>query len=52
MTAGEDDSERAARFDLAHLPEDYYVDPYPCYRALREHAPVKQMRDGSWFLTR
>jgi len=50
--AAADDRERAARFDLAHLPEDYYVDPYPYYRALREHAPVKQMPDGSWFLTR
>jgi len=42
----------AARFDLAHLPPDFFVNPYPCYRALREHAPVKQMPDGSWFLTR
>ena len=52
MTVDDDDRERAARFDLAHLPEDYYVDPYPYYRALREHEPVKQMPDGSWFLTR
>jgi cytochrome P450 len=46
------DAERAERFDLAHLPDDYYANPYPYYRALREHAPVKQMQDGSWFLTR
>jgi cytochrome P450 len=46
------DPERAAQFDLAHLPADYYANPYPYYRALREHAPVRQMRDGSWFLTR
>ena len=52
MAADDDDRERAAQFDLAHLPEDYYVDPYPYYRALREHAPVRQMPDGSWFLTR
>jgi cytochrome P450 len=52
MAVDDDDRERAARFDLAHLPEDYYVDPYPYYRALREHEPVKQMPDGSWFLTR
>ena len=42
----------AATFDLAHLPDDYYGNPYPYYRALREHAPVKRMPDGSWFLTR
>jgi cytochrome P450 len=52
MAVDDDDRERAARFDLAHLPEDYYVDPYPYYRALREHEPVKHMPDGSWFLTR
>ena len=46
------DAARAARFDLAHLPDDFYADPYPYYRALREHAPVKAMPDGSWFLTR
>jgi len=42
----------ADRFDLAHLPADYYANPYPYYRALREHAPVRAMPDGSWFLTR
>src|SRR5437762_886852 len=42
----------AARFDLTRLPAGFYVNPYPYYRALRDHAPVKQMRDGSWFLTR
>jgi cytochrome P450 len=46
------DAERAAHFDLAELPDDYYANPYPYYRALREHEPVKRMRDGSWFLTR
>ena len=39
-------------FDLAKLPPIFFDDPYPYYRALREHAPVKQMPDGSWFLTR
>ena len=42
----------AAGFDLAHLPPDFFANPYPYYRALREHAPIKQMPDGSWFLTR
>jgi len=42
----------AESFDLAKLPPSFYADPYPTYRALREHAPVKRMPDGSWFLTR
>ena len=45
-------AELAGSFDLANLPADYYANPYPYYRALREHAPVKAMPDGSWFLTR
>jgi cytochrome P450 len=39
-------------FDLATLTPDFFANPYPYYRALREHAPVKRMPDGSWFLTR
>src|SRR5256714_776724 len=42
----------AASFDLTRLPPEFYADPYPYYRALREHEPVKHMPDGSWFLTR
>jgi cytochrome P450 len=42
----------AARFDLGQLPPEFFADPYPYYHALREHAPVKHMPDGSWFLTR
>ena len=42
----------AACFDLAALTPDFFANPYPFYRALREHAPVKRMPDGSWFLTR
>src|SRR5438046_552491 len=41
----------AAHFDLKRLPPDFYADPYPYYRALREHAPVKRLPDGSWFLS-
>jgi len=41
-----------AGFDLTKLPPSFFTDPYPYYRALREHAPVKRMPDGSWFLTR
>jgi cytochrome P450 len=39
-------------FDLRRLPDAFYDDPFPIYRALREHAPVKRMPDGSVFLTR
>src|SRR6478672_13900406 len=42
----------ADSFDLATLAPDFFANPYPTYRALREHAPVKAMPDGSWFLTR
>ncbi len=42
----------AASFDLAALPPAFYANPYPYYHALREHAPVKPLPDGSWFLTR
>jgi cytochrome P450 len=44
--------ELAADFDLEKLPPEFYADPYPTYRALREHAPVKLMPNGSYFLTR
>lgn len=42
----------AARFDLRAPPEGFVDDPFPVYRALREHQPVKRMPDGSVFLTR
>ncbi len=42
----------AARFDLKRLPDAFYDDPFPTYRALREHEPVRRMPDGSVFLTR
>jgi cytochrome P450 len=42
----------AASFDLTRLAPGFYADPYPYYRALRDHQPVKRMPDGSWFLTR
>lgn len=46
------DAELAARFDLRALPDAFYDDPFPTYRALRQHAPVKRLPDGSVFLTR
>src|SRR6266700_3567831 len=44
--------ELAASFDLERLTDEFYADPYPTYRALREHEPVKRMPNGSYFLTR
>ena len=44
--------EIAAGFDLKALPPEFYADPFPYYKALREHEPVKRMPDGSWLLTR
>jgi cytochrome P450 len=42
----------AESFDLEKLTPDFYADPYPTYRALRENAPVKRMPNGAYFLTR
>ena len=42
----------AAGFDLSRLDAAFLEDPFPTYRALQRHAPVKRMRDGSLFLTR
>jgi cytochrome P450 len=44
--------ELAADFDLEKLTGEFCADPYPTYRALREHAPVKLLPNGSYFLTR
>jgi cytochrome P450 len=44
--------ELAADFDIEKLTAEFYADPYPTYRALREHEPVKRMPNGSYFLTR
>jgi len=45
------DRERAEAFDLKRLDRAFLDDPYPTYRALREHDPVHRMPDGSYFLT-
>jgi cytochrome P450 len=42
----------AAGFDLKRLPDSFYDDPFPTYRALRENEPVRRMPDDSVFLTR
>src|SRR5881227_4252345 len=44
--------ELAEAFDLEKLTPEFYANPYPTYRALRENAPVKRMPNGSYFLTR
>ncbi len=44
--------ELAANFDLERLTPEFYADPYPTYRALREHEPVKRLPNGALFLTR
>lgn len=47
-----DSKQLAADFDLEHLSQDFYDNPFPYYQALREHEPVKRMKNGSYFLTR
>jgi cytochrome P450 len=47
-----DSRELAARFDLEKLTPGFYANPYPTYRALREHEPVKRLPNGAYFLTR
>ncbi|GAC1574339.1 MAG: cytochrome P450 [Candidatus Elarobacter sp.] len=42
----------AHTFDLSALTPDFYANPFPYYHALREHDPIRLMRDGSFFLTR
>jgi cytochrome P450 len=42
----------AAGFDLKALSPAFYADPFPYYKALRDHEPVKRLPDGSWLLTR
>src|SRR5215212_11200150 len=47
-----DARELAATFDLEKLTRQFYADPYPTYRALRETEPVKRLPNGAYFLTR
>ena len=42
----------AASFNLAKLDRAFLDDPFPYYHALRRHAPVKRLPDGSVFLSR
>lgn len=45
-------AEIARDFDLRSVPDGFHENPYPTYRALREHDPVKRCADGSLLLTR
>jgi cytochrome P450 len=44
--------EAALRFDIKRLDASFLADPFPLYRALREHDPIHRMPDGSYFLSR
>ena len=44
--------ELAENFDLERLTPEFYANPYPTYRALRENEPVKRLPNGAYFLTR
>jgi cytochrome P450 len=46
------DDRAALAFDLRALPDAFYEDPFPFYRALRRWDPVHRGPDGSYFLTR
>jgi cytochrome P450 len=52
LTAMDADRTRAINFDLKRLDQAFLDDPYPVYRALRDHDPVHRMPDGSYMLTR
>ena len=42
----------ADTFDITAIPPAFAEDPFPTYRALLEHAPVKHFADGSIMLSR
>ena len=43
--------ELAENFDLERLTPEFYANPYPTYRALRENQPLKRLPNGALFLT-
>jgi cytochrome P450 len=46
------DRDLAQAFDLANLAPGFAEDPFPTYRALLEHAPLKRFPDGSVMISR
>ena len=47
-----DEAELVRAFKLTALPNSFYDDPYPTYRALQKLDPIHRMPDGSLFITR
>jgi cytochrome P450 len=45
-------AELAQDFEITALPPIFAEDPFPMYRALLEHAPLKRFSDGSVMLSR
>lgn len=48
----DEDAAIAHAFSLKDLPDAFYDNPYPTYRALQSVEPIHRMPDGSLFLTR
>ena len=48
----DEDAAIAHAFSLKDLPDAFYDNPYPTYRALQSADPIHQIPDGSLFLTR
>jgi cytochrome P450 len=46
------DGSLAGNFELTALPAGFAENPFPVYRALLEHAPLKRFADGSVMLSR
>jgi cytochrome P450 len=46
------DRSLAEAFDIGAMPPGFAEDPFPVYRALLEHAPLKRFADGSVMLSR
>ena len=42
----------AKAFNLFNIPEEYYLDPLPYFKALRDDDPIHLNADGSVLLTR
>lgn len=42
----------AHSFDMLRLPDDFYVNPYPYFHALRQHTPVRRIGPNSYLVTR
>lgn len=45
-------AQAARNFNLFAVPEDYFDNPYPYFRLLRNHDPIHANPDGSLLLTR